>query len=71
MSFSTIIGAIGLVLVSIGVLNKNEKREDTLFIIGGIFLLMYSIAIGNVIFIILQAIFILSAAYELFWKKRS
>ncbi len=60
-----IIGALGLLLVSAGVITKNKKIADILFIIGGIFLTAYSIFIGDLIFIILQVVFILAAIYSL------
>jgi len=68
----TIIGAIGLILISVGVILKNEVYQDILFIIGGIFLGIYSIYIGSVIFIILQLVFIATASLELLtmYKKK-
>ena len=60
-----IFGAIGLILIVIGVLIKKEKIQDIYFIIGGIFLEVYSIHLRDVIFITLQSVFILTAAYEL------
>ena len=47
-----IIGALGLILISIGILNKKRKIQDTLYIVGGLSLLTYSIYIQNIIFII-------------------
>lgn len=72
-----ICGAIGLVIISISVLIKNEKRQDVLFILGGLFLLAYSSYLRDPIFIILQIVFIVVAAAELvklsrkrsFWKR--
>ncbi len=60
-----IIGAIGLILIIIGLLRRNEKQQDIIFIIGGICLEAYSIYLGDYIFIILQAAFIVAALYEL------
>jgi len=60
-----IIGALGLILISIAVLIKKKKYEDILFILGGLCLEAYSISIKNIIFIILQAVFILASGYEL------
>jgi lipid-A-disaccharide synthase-like uncharacterized protein len=65
-----ILGALGLVLIIIGVLLKNEKTQDIFFIIGGFCLLAYSIYIKDSIFITLQTVFILVAAAEL-WKLSS
>jgi len=60
-----IFGAIGLILIAIGVIIKNEKIQDIYFIIGGLFLEVYSIYLKDPIFITLQIIFILTAGYEL------
>lgn len=61
----TIFGVIGLIVISISIWLKNEKRQDVLFIIGGIFLLVYSISIENLIFSALQIVFIISALAEI------
>ena len=60
-----IIGALGLVFIIIGVLSRNEKIEDSFYIAGGICLGAYSIYIKDIIFIILQIIFIVATTYEL------
>ena len=60
-----IFGIIGLLIITAGVLIKKEKKQDLLFIIGGLALLIYSIYISDWIFIILQIVFILTAAWEL------
>ena len=62
-----IIGVIGLILIIFGVLikPKNRKIRDILYIFGGISLAAYSIYIKDVIFIILQIVFILVAIYDL------
>ncbi len=61
-----LIGATGLILISIGIVNKNRKTQDILYIIGGICLEIYSIYLKDLIFIVLQIIFTLSAIYDLF-----
>ena len=61
----TILGVIGLLIISLAVWLKNERKQDSLFIIGGILLLIYSLSINNLIFTILQAVFIVSALFEL------
>ena len=60
-----IIGILGLLFISAGVVITNRKREDTLFILGGLCLAVYSIYIGDLIFIVLQIVFIASAVYNL------
>ncbi len=64
MGIFEIIGAIGLVFVVIGVLHRDQRKEDLWYMVGGIALVVYSIYIGNIIFIALQVIFIAAALYE-------
>ena len=60
-----IFGIIGLLAISFAIWLKNELKQDFLFVVGGISLLVYSISIGDIIFIILQIIFIVSALFEI------
>ncbi|MFH1823268.1 MAG: hypothetical protein ABH817_00940 [archaeon] len=60
-----IIGGLGILLIAIGILLKKRKTQDILYIFGGLALLAYSISINDVIFIILQSLFILAASYDL------
>jgi len=62
-------GAIGLILITYGVWLKNEQKQDYFFIFGSLGLLSYSLYINNPIFIILQTVFIISTAYELYKLK--
>lgn len=66
-----IIGALGLILISIGIINKNRIKQDILYIIGGICLEIYSIYVGDWIFIVLQLFFTISAIYDLAKIKKS
>ena len=66
-----LIGGVGLLLISLGLVLKNRKREDALYIIGGICLEIYSIHIQDVIFIVLQIIFIFFAVYDRFKVRKS
>lgn len=66
-----IIGAVGLVLISIGIITKKRLSQDVLYIFGGICLEIYSIIIGDLIFIILQLIFTISAVYDLIRLRKS
>ena len=67
----TIVAVIGLVSIIIGtsaIVSKREFRRRyvyPLLILGGICLEIYSIYIGDLIFIILQGVFIISSAYGL------
>ena len=68
-----IIGALGIILISIGIVTKKRKTQDVFYILGGLCLETYSIYIGDLIFIILQIIFTLAAIYDFakiqFFKK--
>ncbi|MDO8627467.1 MAG: hypothetical protein Q7K42_03310 [Candidatus Diapherotrites archaeon] len=66
-----IAGIIGLILISSGVLLKKRKTQDIVFIIGGIFLTAYSYSIGDMIFIVLQIVFILASMYSLYEQLQS
>ena len=71
MSIFKIIGAVGLLLISIGIINKNRRTQDVMYIVGGICLEIYSIYLNDLIFIILQIIFTVSAGYDLFKLRHS
>ncbi|MCB9358525.1 hypothetical protein H6503_01215 [Candidatus Woesearchaeota archaeon] len=69
--FFTIIGAVGLILITYGIVTKGRKLQDYLDILGGICLEIYSIHIGNVIFIVLQLVFTGTAIWDFFRKRKS
>jgi len=63
-------GIIGLILIILGnifTLKKElrKKYSYSLFLIGGIGLLIYSISINDLIFIILQSVFIIISLVEI------
>ncbi|MBU7017914.1 MAG: hypothetical protein HXS44_10420 [Theionarchaea archaeon] len=60
-----IVGVLGVILISIGVMTKKRKTQDTYYLIGGILLELYSLHIRDEIFIIIQIIFIVSVSYDL------
>lgn len=64
MDVFKIIGAVGLIFIIYGMLVKREAKRDFIYLLGGILLLIYSIYIKDWIFIILQSVFIIIAAYE-------
>ena len=64
MSMFKIIGAVGLLLITVGVVTKGREEQDWLYIVGGVCLEIYSIYIGDYIFMVLQIVFILSAVYD-------
>lgn len=59
-----IVGSLGIILISIGIITKKRKIQDIYFILGGICLEIYSIHIKDFVFIILQIIFTLAAIYD-------
>lgn len=63
------IGALGIILISFGILIKNRERQDIFYILGGGCLEAYSLYIRDPIFIILQIIFTLSAIYDFIKSK--
>jgi len=65
MNIFKIIGAIGLLFISVGIITKERKNQDILYILGGVFLEIYSIYLGDWIFIILQIVFTFSAVYDI------
>ncbi|MFA6177698.1 MAG: hypothetical protein WC694_02265 [Candidatus Paceibacterota bacterium] len=66
-----LIGIVGLLLISVGLLLKNRKHQNILYIVGGGCLEIYSIYLKDTIFAILQIIFILSAVYDLIKIRKS
>lgn len=64
-----LIGAFGLLLISIGIVTKQRRNQDLLYIVGGVALEAYSIFIGDPIFIVLQIIFTVAAVYDFFKVK--
>jgi len=53
----------------VAVLDKNKRRQDIFFILGGLCMEAYSIYLKDMLFIILQLIFIISAVYDLFRRR--
>lgn len=69
MSLGRIAGIVGLLLVAGGVMQHRAQWRNRLFACGGICLFLYSLAIGDAIFAVLELFFSGSAAYEL-WRAR-
>ena len=67
--FFKLFGIIGLLIITRGIFIKKEKPRDWDFAIGGIFLLAYSIYLRDLIFIILQIVFIVSNLFRE-WQLR-
>lgn len=64
-----LIGAAGLLLISVGIITKKRSQQDWLYIAGGLCLEAYSIYLGDLIFIILQVVFTVAAVYDLLKKN--
>ena len=60
-----VFGIIGLIVISYAIWIKKETAQDIAFLIGGIFLLVYSIYVQDAIFIMLEVVYILSVSIEL------
>ncbi len=60
-----ILGALGLLCITAGIFAKDSKQQAIIFTIGGIGLLVYSIALKDPIFIPLQIVFTLASIYKL------
>lgn len=71
MPIARILGIIGLVLIIAGLLLRNRKQRDILYVLGGFGLLVYSISIEDAIFIILQSAFILFTLYDIFMNVKT
>lgn len=59
-----IFGIVGLILLCASILAKERKTRDILSVIGGLALLIYSIYLKDLIFIILQAVYILVTIFD-------
>lgn len=64
MNAFKIIGIIGLVLICLAMIVKKRTLRDALSFFGGIGLLIYSIYLKDVIFIILQAVYIVVVSWD-------
>jgi len=64
-----IFGAIGLLLITWGVIDKKNLRKNISFVGGGMLLLIYSIHIKDPLFIPLQIIFTIASLYEIYIIK--
>lgn len=71
MTYARIAGIIGLLAITVGIFAKNERQQDIIFVIGGLGLLAYSIALKDPIFIPLQLVFVSASAFELVKLKRN
>lgn len=63
-----LIGILGLVAVTDGVITASRQVQDVFYIFGGLCLLAYSLSIHDAVFSILQIIFTLAAVFDLLIK---
>ena len=68
-SLFTGFGILGILLITAGVVYK--KKQDWLFLPGGVCLLLYSIFIHDLIFIVLQCIYIVAVLFELVKQRKA
>jgi hypothetical protein len=66
-----LMGALGILLIAMGIIVRERRRQDTFYVAGGVCLETYSIYIGDAIFIVLQLIFTAAAVYDLLRNRRA
>ncbi len=64
------IGALGLLLVTAGILLHGNPKQNWLFTLGGIGLLAYSAYLKDPVFIPLQIVFTAASLYEIYKLKK-
>ncbi|MEW6294916.1 MAG: hypothetical protein AB1467_01305 [Candidatus Diapherotrites archaeon] len=64
IDFFKLIGALGIILIAVGILIKKRRKQDIFYVGGGVCLLIYSVYINDLIFVILQIIFTIAAIYD-------
>ncbi len=64
------IGVLGVILISVGIMKREEIKEDFYFILGSLCLEAYSLYIRDVLFVILELIVLFSALYEFIKLKK-
>jgi hypothetical protein len=63
-------GIAGLILICIAMIVRKRKVRDNLSFFGGVGLLIYSIYLKDVIFIILQSVYIVVVSVDYFRQKK-
>jgi len=71
MDIYKIIGILGLLLICLGMIVKNRKTRDVESFFGGLGLLIYSIHLKDLIFIILQSVYILIVSVDYFKNRKN
>ncbi len=70
MPLLKIIGILGLLLITTGMIVKKRTTRNILCVFGGIALLLYSIYIKDLIFIILQAVYVVVVIFDFIKIKK-
>lgn len=65
-----IIGIIGLILICTAMVVRKRTLRDKLSLFGGVGLLIYSIYLKDVIFVILQAVYIIVVSVDYFRQNK-
>ncbi len=64
MDIFKIIGIVGLILICIGMIVKDRRIRDIFSFFGGVGLLIYSISLKDLIFIILEALYVIVVSFD-------
>lgn len=70
MNLYLLLGILGLLLVSAGLLVKSRRLRDKLSFLGGLCLLFYSIDKGDTVFILLQTFYVGVTIFDYFKNKK-
>lgn len=62
--YTIALGIGGLLAMIAGIVVRNRRERDLFYIGGGILLTLYSLTLGDAIFVALQVIFTLVALYD-------
>lgn len=61
-----VVAMLGAILVSYGVFLEEEKRQDAVFLIGGLALFVYALWLPSPVFMVATGLFTLASGYEFF-----
>lgn len=59
-----VLGVLGLILITYGIFLEKERLQDAVFMIGALFLAVYSYSADNIIFTTTFIVFFLGSAWE-------
>jgi len=61
-----VVAGLGAILITYGIFLEAERKQDAVFVVGSACLLVYALWIGNKIFSVAMAGFLLASGIELF-----